>query len=134
MITREADYAIRVMLYLAGCGNGQQPVATEQLAQEMEIPYRFLRRIVSRMVKAGLLRTTRGRGGGLVAARLASEITLLDVLAAVDPRSLLLNACMGNASVCSRTERCPVRREVARLQNDMKLGLQGVSFGKLMGA
>jgi Rrf2 family transcriptional regulator, iron-sulfur cluster assembly transcription factor len=131
MITREADYAIRAMLFLSASGNGVHPVSTEVLAQEMEIPYRFLRRIVSRLVRAGLVRTTRGRGGGLIANREAAEITILDVLKAIDPRSLRLSACVEDDSVCSRTQRCAVRREVAKVQQDMTNRLGSIRFDAL---
>lgn len=131
MITREGDYAIRAMLYLASCGAGQEQVSTEVLAREMDIPYRFLRRIVSRMVKSGLLTTCRGRGGGLRIAKDPAQVTMLDVLTAIDPRSLRLNACLDNVTLCKRTRRCAIRREVVRLQEELKARLNEVTFQKL---
>jgi Rrf2 family transcriptional regulator, iron-sulfur cluster assembly transcription factor len=119
------------MLYLACCGTGQEQVSTEVLAREMDIPYRFLRRIVSRMVKSGLLITCRGRGGGLRIAKEPSQISMLDVLTAIDPRSLRLNACLDNVALCKRTRRCAIRREVVRLQEEMKVRLGEITFQKL---
>jgi Rrf2 family protein len=134
MITREADYAIRVMLYLAGCGNDTLPVSTDVLAKEMHIPYRFLRRIVSKMVKAGLVLTTRGRGGGLLPARGAADVSLLDVLTAIDPRSLRLNACLDDTAICPRSATCAVRREVSDVQTQLTKRLKGISFSTLSAA
>ncbi|HOF88108.1 MAG TPA: Rrf2 family transcriptional regulator, partial [Armatimonadota bacterium] len=84
MITRETDYAIRAMLYLAHhAGDGAISAAT--VAEAMDIPYRFLRRILSRLVGTNLLVSTRGKQGGLRLARDPEEVSLLDVVEAMDP-------------------------------------------------
>jgi Rrf2 family protein len=131
MITKEADYAIRMVLYLASCRDAKSPVSTQELAEAMDIPYRFLRRIVSRMVKAGLVRTTRGRGGGLHPARSPAQISLLDVLHAISPRSLQLSPCIERQNACGRAGICPVRREVAVVQSAMQRQLGRIRFSAL---
>jgi Rrf2 family protein len=132
MITREADYAIRVILYLAMNTDKAGPVAADVLAEEMHIPYRFLRRIVLRLVKGGLVKTMRGRGGGMCAARPIAAISLRDVILAINPRSLTLNECLSGASTCPRTRGCTVRREVAKVQKTLRANLHAVRFGQLM--
>ena len=132
MITREADYAIRLMLYLATNANGSnRPIATDVLADEMHIPYRFLRRIVLRMVKAGLVITTRGRGGGMWPGRPVADISLMDVIEAVNPRSLTLNECLNGQSNCPRKKDCVIREEVARVQTNLRDNLNAIRFGNL---
>ena len=132
MITREADYAIRVMLYLATNSNEDRPVAADVLAREMHVPYRFLRRIVLRMVKSGLVITTRGRGGGMRAGRPAADISLMDVIESVNPRSLTLNECLNGDSSCPRKGACVVREEVEKVQNKLRDNLHSVRFGSLV--
>ena len=58
-ITRQADYAVRAVLYLAQLGSDKR-AATSQIAQEQRIPPSFLAKIVSQLSVAGLLRTSHG--------------------------------------------------------------------------
>ena len=74
-ITRQADYAVRAMVYLAQLGTDSQGTnkraATGTIAQEKSIPPSFLAKIVSQLSVAGLLQTSRGARGGVSLAKLA---------------------------------------------------------------
>ena len=75
-ITRQADYALRAMLYLARMSE-EQKAATSQIAEEQRIPPSFLAKIVSQLSIAGLIHTSRGARGGVSLARPAGEISVL---------------------------------------------------------
>ena len=130
MITREADYAIRAVLYLASQDDGQL-VATSELAERMLVPYRFLRRIVQKLVDGGLLEAQRGKGGGVRLTRTSREISLLDVLQTVDPRALCLNGCLEDTSICRRAVFCVVRRNLDQLQERLAADLRALTFDRL---
>ncbi len=70
-ITRQADYAVRAVLYLAKTGD--QRSATSQVAQKQQIPPSFLAKIISQLSIAGLLHTSRGARGGVTLAREPQE-------------------------------------------------------------
>jgi len=131
MITREADYAIRVVLYLARQSDGEATVSTAELSEEMDIPYRFLRKIVRRMVDAGLVLSQRGKGGGVSLAVAPSRISLLDVLRAIDPKSVVLNACLDAPADCDRLRTCPTHAEFRKLQELLDKGLHAITFDEL---
>ncbi|MHC4887171.1 MAG: RrF2 family transcriptional regulator [Planctomycetota bacterium] len=122
LITREADYALRTILYLASV-QGER-VSAAELSERMDIPYRFLRNITRRLVKAEILFSHRGQQGGLELAREPGAISLLDVLRAVSERSCLLNACLGEEGSCSREAHCSIHSQLELLQTllDEKLG------------
>lgn len=105
-ITRQADYAIRAVRYLAKQGPNQR-AATSTVAKEMHIPPSFLAKIISQLSIAGLLHTSRGARGGVTLARPAKEITLLDVVEAIDG-PILLNECVGDNKNCPFDGECPV--------------------------
>jgi len=130
MITRETDYAIRALLRLARQGDGQA-VSTTVLAEDMEIPYRFLRRIVLKLVARGLVRSTRGKRGGLQLACPAGAINLLDIVSALDPDAITLNLCLGDAHACPRSERCVVHNELADIQQALHRQLADISLAAL---
>jgi len=81
-VSAKADYAIRATVELAAAGPG--PVKGDRLAQAQEIPSNFLENILVDLRNAGLVASKRGADGGYWLARPAGEITLADVIRAVD--------------------------------------------------
>jgi Rrf2 family protein len=81
-ISARADYALRAAAELAAAGDG--PIKGEALAQAQDIPPKFLEAILSAMRRAGLVNSRRGADGGYWLARPAREITVADVVRAVD--------------------------------------------------
>ncbi|HEX7432941.1 MAG TPA: Rrf2 family transcriptional regulator, partial [Anaerolineaceae bacterium] len=82
-ITRQADYALRAMSYLALLDPNRR-AATSQIAEEQHIPPSFLAKIISQLSIAGLIHTSRGARGGVSIARDRSAISILDVVEAID--------------------------------------------------
>ena len=83
-ITAKADYAVRAAAELAAAEADGRPVKGEQLASAQGIPQNFLENILTELRRAGIVRTRRGADGGYFLARPASEITVADVLRAVE--------------------------------------------------
>ncbi len=106
-ITRQADYAVRAMVYLAQRGANQR-ASTGQIAKEKSIPPSFLAKIVSQLSVAGLLQTSRGARGGVSLAKPAEDISLLDVVEAIDG-PILLNDCVAESNACDYNDSCPLK-------------------------
>ena len=106
-ITRQADYAVRAMVYLAQLEPNER-AATGKIALEKNIPPSFLAKIVSQLSVAGLLQTSRGARGGVSLAKPAETISLLDVVEAIDG-PILLNDCVSEVSACTYDEDCPLK-------------------------
>jgi Rrf2 family protein len=106
-ITRQADYAVRAVLYLAQLGQDRR-ASTSQIAQEQQIPPSFLAKIVSQLSVAGLLQTSRGARGGVSLARTPDQISLLEVVEAIDG-PILLNECVGENGACTFGDDCPMK-------------------------
>ena len=81
-LSARVDYALRAAAELAAVGGG--PVTAEQLARAQAIPGKFLENILTQLRRAGLVRSQRGPVGGYWLARPASEISLADIIRAVD--------------------------------------------------
>jgi Rrf2 family protein len=81
-VSAKADYAVRAMVELASAGEG--PVKADRIAQAQGIPIKFLENIMSELRNGGLVRSQRGVEGGYWLARPATEITLAQVIRAVD--------------------------------------------------
>lgn len=124
-ITRQADYAVRAVLYLAQLGE-EQRAATSQIAQEQQIPPSFLAKIVSQLSVAGLLQTSRGARGGVSLARSPEEISLLEVVEAIDG-PILLNECVGNGA-CNFGDDCPMKPIWCDAQAELVERLRNTTF------
>ncbi len=110
-ITREADCAIRILLEVASQRDGES-ATTATIAGRRLVPRPFLRKIVPRLVAAGLLSSARGRTGGIQLRRAPDTITLLDILAAVGP-PITINRCVLRPDLCPLQPTCPVH-EICR--------------------
>jgi Rrf2 family protein len=81
-VSAKSDYAIRAAVELAAAGDG--PVKGERIAQAQEIPSNFLENILSDLRNAGIVASRRGADGGYWLARRAEDVSLADVIRAVD--------------------------------------------------
>jgi Rrf2 family protein len=81
-VSAKADYALRAVIELAAAGDG--PVKGERIAQAQEIPLKFLENILLELRHAGIVRSQRGVEGGYWLARPAEEVSLAEVIRAVE--------------------------------------------------
>lgn len=129
-ITRQADYALRAMLYLARLEPNQR-AATSQIAEEKNIPPSFLAKIISQLAIAGLIHTSRGARGGVSLARAPEDITVLEVVEAIDG-PIGLNDCTHDAADCPFGEDCPLRVLWCSAQEDLVEKLRQTTFAKFI--
>lgn len=133
MITRETDYSMRLILALADRHKrGVTSASSAEVAGEMDIPYRFLRKLVKRMVGGGLIESRRGKGGGVSLAKTPQEISLYDILKLTGTRSVELSLCTSNPKVCNRAALCTMQREFARIQTEIDRRLKKVLVANLV--
>jgi Rrf2 family protein len=128
-ITRQADYAVRAILYLAEQGTDKK-AATSQIAEEQDIPLSFLAKIIAQLSVAGLLQTMRGARGGVTLARDPNEISLLEVVEAIDG-PIQLNECVNGVYDCSIPD-CPIQNIWHDAQEDLVGRLKTTTFGQLL--
>ena len=129
-ITKQADYAVRAVLYLARLGQGNR-AATSKIAEEKHIPPSFLAKIVSQLSIAGLLHTSRGARGGVTLARSPENITLLEVVEAIDG-PIRLNECAHADGMCVFTEDCPLVSIWQSAQRDLVERLKNANFAQFL--
>lgn len=104
-ITKQADYAVRAVLYLAR--NPGRRVPTSEIAETQHIPNSFLAKIISQLSISGIVQTWRGVHGGVTLARDPEDLTLLEVVEAIDG-PIRLNTCVGEDGYCPFKKSCPM--------------------------
>jgi Rrf2 family protein len=113
-ITREADYAIRILREL----NGHGRKTVQEICEHEQVPQQYGYKILKKLEKAALVQSFRGASGGYTLARHTKDISLLDVIQAID-RELLINECLGHDYRCpmnSGGKYCGVHSELCRIQ------------------
>jgi Rrf2 family protein len=128
-ISRETDYAARIILHLA-LQSPTQRVTAQEIAHHRLIPPSLVRRLVTRLATAGLLATTRGIEGGIALARPAAQISLLDVVEAIEG-PLVLNTCTEEPQFCPLMATCTVHEAWVRARRMLEAELRAVTFDQL---
>ena len=103
MITKKTEYAIRALweLHL----EPETMMTANKVAQRQAIPPKYLPQIVSQLNQAGLINSLRGYGGGIKLNKTASEISVLDIITAIQGRPVLFE-CQHGISECSVNNDC----------------------------
>lgn len=128
-LTRGGEYAIRGVLYLAQQNDGKVSMLSA-IAKAQDVPPRFLAKIFQALAKAGVVKSHRGAKGGFSLARPASEVTVRDVIEAVEG-PVYLNVCLVGPGECTRDTICPVHSVWEEAQEKMMSVLAKASFAEL---
>jgi Rrf2 family protein len=128
-ISRRTDYGVRVILDLTNLADNGR-ASTQEIASRQNIPSPFLAKIIAQLSLAGLVTTHRGAGGGVSLARSPSEISLLEVIEALEG-PVRLNRCTIEPDACPRSEQCPVHGIWAKAQAQLTRLLGVTTFDSL---
>jgi len=128
-LTRAADYAVRVMIHMAGLPLGTT-VRLRTLATAVVVPENFLAKVLQTLSRAGMVLSRRGPDGGFELVPSSMQATILDVVDAVEG-PVQLNSCLGESGCCERKEWCPAHKVWAEAQIAMLKVLGRDTIGEL---
>jgi Rrf2 family protein len=128
-LTRGGEYAVRAMTYLARFPDGHI-ASLHDIGRAQDIPESFLAKILQSLVHAGLAVSHRGAHGGFALARPADEISMRDVVEAVDG-PISLNTCVLWPEDCRRSGDCEVHKAWVRTQEQLMGVLDEVTLASL---
>lgn len=128
-LTRKGDYAIRGIIYLASQPPNKISLLSE-IAAAVDVPQTFLAKIFQQFSKTGIVKSFRGTGGGFLLASLPEEITLLQVVEAVEG-PILPNRCVLKAGECERDVTCTVHPVWHQVQQKVRGILSNITLKDL---
>lgn len=128
-LTRQSDYGVRAVLHLSGLPYGEV-VQTREIAAREDIPRKYLPSIIRTLARAGIIRTLRGNQGGVMLARPPEEITLREVIEAIEGPIILVQ-CLREPGQCSRQHECRFLSVCEEVQGMMIGQLEGTTFADL---
>ena len=129
-LSKLADYAVLTMSEAARHCGGER-VSAAQLAGDSGLPAPTVQKLVSKLVSAGLLRSSRGAGGGLQLARPAAAITVADIVEAVEGPIALVE-CI-DSDECTMDEHCRVKPHWPLVNAALRSALAGIALTDLTG-
>ena len=129
-LSTRSRYGVRLMIALAAAGVDKS-VFLKDIAASEDISEKYLSLIVIPLRAAGLLRSIRGARGGYALAREPKDISLRDIVEAVDGETCLVN-CVKNPDICKRASICPTRDTWTELGNTIKEAMSGVTLAHLV--
>ena len=130
MLSRRADYGVRAMVDMALQSPTTRSIVSE-IAKRQDIPASFLAKIVPRLARAGLVRTALGAGGGITLAAPPAEISLLQIIQAIDG-PLALNRCSLDPTNFRRHATCPACEVWRQAQTRLNETLEGTRLSDLV--
>ncbi len=129
LVTREADYAVRTVLYLAR--DRDRTASATEVAQAMQIPKSFLAKILQRLVRSHILTSMRGKNGGFRLAKNPSEISLLAVLESIQGPAAI-NVCAIDSRRCRLSATCTVHPVWVRIRKEVERRLKKHTIAGLL--
>lgn len=128
--TKSADYGLMAIHYIA-VHEGAGAVSAKRIAEEFSIPPELLAKILQRLARERLIASQNGPRGGYVLARRPSEITVGEVVRAIEgPISIV--SCLEDPD-CPQLERCNLRRPAQKIQAAISHMLDTMSLAELVG-
>ena len=136
MFSTKAEYGIRVMAHLAR-HDGSQPISLSSIADAEGLPLAYLEHLVQRLRKAGLVESRRGAHGGYTLARPASDVTMAEVVAALEGDIAPIECITADADgvlTCARegASPCPTKLLWTRVQGSIVRTLSEMTLDDLV--
>ena len=125
-LNTKGRYAVMAMVDLAKYGNGSA-VPLSAIAERQDLPLAYLEQLFGRLRKAGLVESSRGRAGGYRLARSAANITIAEVMAAVEEDTKLTRCDLDSAG-CVKEHRCLTHGLWSALQTHIRSFLGKVTL------
>lgn len=127
MLPKTAEYGLRAAVWLGRTPNTLQ--SADQLAKATRVPRRYLHKVLQDLVKAGLVRSQSGPGGGYALTRPPEEITILDAINAVGAIERIRTCPLG---LDSHSSLCPLHEELDKAYAMLENAFSRVSVAQVL--
>lgn len=127
-ISKLADYASSIMRYLAYFG--EEPLSAVQIAESTRVAAPTVRKVLKQLAAAKLVNSARGKEGGYMLAKASNDITLADIVEAIDGPIALTECNMPN-STCEHTRHCHMKKDWQIINATVRESLDSLTLSSL---
>jgi Rrf2 family nitric oxide-sensitive transcriptional repressor len=128
LITRNTDYGLRAICYIA---KQKKVVTVDELVRVLGVPRPFMRKILQRLSKEGILASYKGQAGGFKLKTLPRNIFVIQVMRIFQGR-LELNGCFLKKSICPNKGKCILRKKIQVIENNALAQLGRINIASLV--
>ncbi|HMU44634.1 MAG TPA: Rrf2 family transcriptional regulator [Ignavibacteriaceae bacterium] len=114
IFSKKCEYGIQAVLYLAA-RNDQGLIVSDEIAKNLDIPKEFVSKILQSLTESGIINSRKGRVGGFTLGKSPDQITLLDIVEAIDGLEVFNNCVLGFPE-CSPEKPCPLHDKWGKLR------------------
>jgi Rrf2 family protein len=117
LLSKSCIYGIRASIYIASV-EGNQFISIKQVAEELDISFHFLTKILQTLTQDGIMNSYRGPNGGIMLARSAKDISLIEIVRSIDGNEIFTDCFLGLPH-CGNPIPCPVHEQWATIRTDI---------------
>jgi Rrf2 family protein len=128
MFSQTVEYALRAAVFLAT--RAGEPATTEEVAERTRVPAAYLAKILQGLSRSGIVKSQRGVGGGVALAKPADELTILEVVNAVEPIKRIKTCPLGLPTHGTRL--CPLHRRVDDALATVEAAFGGTTLAEVL--
>ena len=129
LITRNTDYAVRALCYIAE--QKQKVISGDRFIKSLEMPRPFLRKILQTLTKAGLLNSSKGKDGGFSLAVSPEKITLFEVMK-IFQGSIRLTEHQFKKSDCPHINDCLLKKKLDEIEKEVIVKLKAITISSIL--
>lgn len=130
-LSKSFGYALRGILYVALMHDENRKVQIEEIAKQLSVPRHFLGKIMQQVVKAGLLKSTKGPYGGFSLAENTLSTPLVNLLEITDDMGEF-HVCVLKLKACDKSNPCPLHHDMEGIKDNMLAVFQRTTINDLL--
>jgi Rrf2 family iron-sulfur cluster assembly transcriptional regulator len=131
VFSKSFGYALRGILYVSVSGGQKKKISLDEIAESLDVPRHFLGKVLKKLVKAGILSSTRGPSGGFSLNENTLDTQLSELLL-ISGDHKKLNACVLSLRVCSSSNPCPMHSQAEILKKEWNTLLADTTIKELL--
>lgn len=129
LITRNTDYALQATCFMAK--SKEKVISVSDLVRALRVPRSFLRKLLQVLNRKGILKSTKGLGGGFKLAKPSNKIFLLDLME-IFQGPFKLNECFLKKMACPNMRTCVLRKKITALERRLMKELENITIASLL--
>ena len=131
LITRNTDYAIKALCFIAQNNKKEETFPVYELARNLNIPKPFLRKILQVLNKKGILKSYKGKGGGFMLAVPPKRIFLINVIE-IFQGPVNLSGCILRKRLCPDMRSCVLKKKIGAIEKNVVSELESITLASLL--
>lgn len=123
MLSKSCEYALKSLLQITKHSKSEERIGAKELADELDIPYHFIAKLLQILVKAGIVSSRKGPNGGFYMTADNMKHSLADVVRAIDGNGVFTKCILG-LKTCSEVRPCPLHFEFSEIKYKIRQGME----------